>query len=109
VRDTKSDDECVPLSVFAVETLLPGAEPDRTEMYVKTYVRGVKDLAKYVAAVDKFRTNVVETHLKEFLSTLSSEQQAVVKPLYGRIVDMMPPSGHLHRIHVDQSEFNHQN
>jgi hypothetical protein len=78
-------------------------------MYVKTYVCGLKDLAECVAAVNNFRTNVVEIDLKDFLSTLSSEQQAVVKPLYDRIVDMVPPSGHLHRIHIDQSALNHQN
>jgi hypothetical protein len=54
-------------------------------------------------------TSVCVTHTKNDDECVPLSVFAVVKPLYDRIVDMMSSSGHLHHIHVDQSEFNHQN
>jgi hypothetical protein len=110
LRDAyKEEENSVPLSVFATETLVPGTESKRTEPYVKTYVRGVKELAKFVASVDNHRRTFVETEFTEFLATLSTEQQAAARPMYDRLIDAMSPSAHLHRVVVDQSEFAHQN
>jgi hypothetical protein len=55
------NDERVALSIIATETFVPSAQAQRTEQCVKTYVKCVHDLAKYVAGVDLQRTTFVYT------------------------------------------------
>jgi hypothetical protein len=95
----------VALSIIATETLVPGAQAQRTEQYVKTYVKSVHDLAKYVAAVDRQRTTFVETEFRQFFEGLTAEQRAVALPMYNRLVGIMTPADRLRRIVIDQNQF----
>jgi hypothetical protein len=93
----------VPISLIASHSqkFIPSADKACTKPCVKQYVKGVSEIAEYVAMVDRTRQVVVEQELSAFLATLLPEQQEAVKPVYQRLVAIMTPANHMPRVRVD--------
>jgi hypothetical protein len=106
-KSFEANDERISLSVVvrSSSNLIPGASAANTKDYVKVYVRGVRDIAEYVARVDRQRVLIVEQQLSQFLNTLTVEQQNVVRPIYNELCEVMTPGRVLRRIVVDTDQF----
>jgi hypothetical protein len=97
----------VALSFIAEKTLVPGADDRRNERYVQDYIIAVQDVARYVAYVDMMRTSFLETKVKQFMASLSKEQQEVGCPLFEQLRAVMNPSMNpdMRLVDVDMESF----
>jgi hypothetical protein len=103
----EGNEDRIELSVVAAQAhnLMPGmgGRNANAKPYVVEYTRAVRDMARYIAMVDRER-RAIEQMLGPILSALPAEQQVAAQPVFERIVRALSPSSHLRRLVINSED-----